>query len=127
MQKPTGKRILIIDDEIDLVTTLVDTLKFKGYEVTIAYNGVEGLEKAIQGKPDLILLDMMMPGMNGAEVCRQLRKNSETKNIKIMILSAKAQISDIAMAKTLGANDYMIKPYELEDLLDKMKVLVEEK
>ncbi len=127
MKNSIKKKILIIDDEIDLVTTLVDTLTFSGYEIDYAYDGLAGLEKLAQQKPDLILLDMMMPGMNGDAVCRKIRKDVHTKKIKIVIFSARAQEKDMAMAKAFGADDYVIKPYEIEELLEKINILLEEK
>lgn len=117
------KKILIIDDETDLVTTLADTLTFNGYEVFSAPDGVVGIEKVNECHPDLILLDRMMPKMSGDEVCRKLKKESHTKKIKIVILSAKAQSSDISKTESLGADDYVTKPYDLEELINKINLL----
>lgn len=111
------KRILVVDDEPDLLKTAVDLLESEGYEVLSAHDGQEGLEKARREKPDLILLDVLMPKLNGYQVCRALKGGPETQSIPVIMLTSKAQEIDKFWGKETGADDYVTKPYEIEDLL----------
>lgn len=115
------KKILIVDDERDLVETLIFRLENAGYEVTAAYDGLQGLEKAREIGPDLILLDIMMPKMNGFQVCKELKIDDSTKNIIIIMLTAKAQDGDKFLGKNVGADDYVTKPFDGLVLLEKIK------
>lgn len=120
----TKKRILIVDDERDLVETLIFRLESEGYDVSVAYDGQEGLEKAKKDKPDLILLDVMMPKLNGYQVCRELKSSDATKKIVVIMLTAKAQESDKFWGMETGADAYVTKPFESGELLSKIAELV---
>ena len=112
-------KILLADDEEDIKTVISLYLGAKGYEVVTAYDGLDAIEKAKTEKPDLILLDVMMPIMNGFEVCQKLKEDPETQDIPIIMLSAAAQSETITKSIELGAKDYIVKPFEPERL-DKM-------
>jgi len=114
-----NKKILIIEDEPDLVKGLKLNLSDEGYEVNWAVNGVEGLRKAIDEAPDLIILDIMLPEMDGLEVCRKLRqKNIDTP---VIMLTAKGSEIDKVVGLEIGADDYMTKPFSIRELLARIK------
>jgi len=113
------KYILIIEDEEDLVKGLKLNLLDEGYQVDYALNGKEGLEKALKEKPDLILLDIMLPGMNGLEICKELRQ--QKLDIPILMLTAKGEEIDKVIGLELGADDYISKPFSLRELLARVK------
>lgn len=112
-----AKKILIVDDEKDLIETLAFKLEANGYKVIKAYDGQEGLEKAEKEKPNLILLDIMMPGMDGIEALRSLKYNPKTRHIPVIMLTCKGESSSLFEAEDLGSVDYFIKPFESEELL----------
>lgn len=112
------KKILVIDDEKLLVKSTVMVLGFLGYTGIEAIGGAEGLEKVISESPDLILLDIMMPGMDGWEVLKNLKEKELTKRIPVVIFTAKEYSDGISYAKSRGAEDYIAKPFEPNDLLD---------
>lgn len=116
-----AKRILMVDDEPDLINVVHVRLAGVGYEFISAENGVEGLEKAEKDKPNLILLDVMMPRMHGLDVLRELKNNPETTSIPVLMLTAKDDAESVEKARTLGAKDYIPKPFNLEGLLDSVK------
>ena len=111
------KKILIVDDEPDLVTLLKAELEARGYDVVVAMNGEEGVRTALLEKPDLLILDIMMPVMSGYEALSRLRNNQRTKRLPVIILSAKGETYSILDLQKLGATDYLIKPFESEELL----------
>ena len=115
------KKILVVDDERDLVETLVFRLEALGYAVLTAYNGQEGLDKARTEKPDLILLDVMMPVMDGYQVCRMLKFDEEFKSIPIIMLTARGQDKDKKTGSDVGADDYVTKPFDSADLTARIK------
>lgn len=115
------KRILIVDDERDLVETITFRLEASGYEVLAAYDGQDGLEKARGEKPDLILLDVMMPKMDGYQVCRMLKFDDEFKNIPIIMLTARGQNQDKRTGTDVGADCYITKPFDSKMLLEEIK------
>lgn len=114
-----NEKILIIEDEEDLVKGLKINLVDEGYKVDYALNGKEGLGKALDDKPDLILLDIMLPGMNGLEVCRELRQNKV--DIPILMLTAKGEEIDKVIGLEIGADDYISKPFSIRELLARIK------
>lgn len=116
-----AKKILVVDDEPELLKAITIRLKASGYELVTAPDGVEGLEKAKSLKPDLIVLDVLMPKMDGYEVCRMLKFDEKYKSIPIIMLTAKAQDIDKAVGKKVGADDYLTKPFETQELVDKIK------
>ena len=111
-------KILIIEDELSLARFVELELTFEGYEVTIADDGKKGLEAFEKQKYDLILLDLMLPGIEGKEICRRIRKVS---NVPIIILTAKDEISDKVAGLDSGASDYITKPFAIEELLARMR------
>ena len=112
-------RILIADDETDMVTGLRDNLQFEGYEVVVAQDGEAALTAATRESPDLILLDIMMPKMNGLEVCRRIREAGFM--VPILMLTAKSQEIDIVRGLEVGADDYVTKPFSVRELLARIK------
>jgi diguanylate cyclase (GGDEF)-like protein len=118
-------RILVVDDESSIRKLLRLQLEDAGYEVLAAPDGPTGLDIAKKENPDLILLDLMMPNMDGHEVCRRLRKNYRTSYIPVVILTAKTGIKDLLTGLGGGANDYLTKPYERDELLIRVKSVLE--
>lgn len=116
-------RILIIEDERGLTEVLEYNLKREGYETLVSHDGQEGLRKAQTLLPDLILLDLMLPGLSGFDVCRELRGGERTREIPIIILSAKAEETDQIVGFSLGADDYVTKPFHIKVLLQRIKAL----
>jgi len=116
-----AKKIFIVEDELDFLSTLRERLEFEGFVVATAVDGEEALRKIPEEKPDLILLDIMLPEMNGYQVCRELKSNPETKTIPVVVVTAKSQESDKFWAKETGADDYLTKPFEMEELLQKIQ------
>jgi len=115
------KKILIIDDEEDMANILSFRLDSLGYEIITANNGLEGLEKAQLEKPNLILLDIMMPKINGFEVLRRLKENPVTKYTPVIMLTGRGESESLFKAEELGSTDYIIKPFESQELLDLIK------
>ena len=120
------KKILVVDDEAELVDLVKIRLEAAGYDVVKAYDGQEGLEKAKSEKPDLILLDIMMPKMDGYKVCGLLKMDARFKKIPVILFSAKAQKEDEQIAKEVGADLYVTKPFEATVLLSKIQDLIKE-
>lgn len=121
------KKILIVDDE-EKVRRLVEvTLSIGEFEILHASSGEEGLRKARKCMPDIILLDVMMPGLDGVEVCRLLKKDPATKHIYIIMLTAKGQEADKKKGFAAGANEYFVKPFSPVDLIDKIDKILESK
>ncbi|NEW01348.1 response regulator transcription factor [Bacillus megaterium] len=114
------KKVLIIEDEEGLVEFLELELKYEGYLVDVAYDGRTGLDKATKQDYDIILLDLMMPGLNGIEVCRRLRT---TKDTPVIMLTAKDSVMDRVMGLDNGADDYLSKPFAIEELFARMRVI----
>ena len=124
-KKVNSTKILIVDDEPDLVQTIQDRLEMSGYTVTTAGNGKEGLEKTLQEKPDIVLLDVIMPIMDGLEMLEALRKHPESKDCAVIMLTARSQRQDIVQAKTCGIEDYIVKPFDLSELIEKIENVLE--
>ena len=119
-----SKRILLIEDDADMVEAVKLRLEANNYEVLIARDGPEGLEMARTENPDLIILDIMLPKMDGFNVCRMLKFDEKFKKIIIIILSAKVQKSDIERGTEVGADAYVTKPFKSEELLAKINELL---
>jgi two-component system phosphate regulon response regulator PhoB len=119
----TQPRVLIIEDERALTKVLAYNLQREGYETIVAHDGQEGLRRAQTLLPDLIILDLMLPVMNGLEVCRELRAGERTRDIPIIMLTAKAEETDQIVGYSLGADDYVTKPFSVKVLLHKIKAL----
>mgnify|MGYP001564183146 FL=1 len=117
-------RVLVVDDEPDLIRILEFGLRAAGYQVDIAADGQEGLKKARELRPDIILLDLMLPKLDGYKVCRLLKFDERYRHIPIIILSARTQEGDQALAKEMGANRFITKPYEFSEILSHIEALV---
>jgi DNA-binding response OmpR family regulator len=115
------KKILIVDDEVDLVETIRFPLEMEGYHVLVSYNGEDALNQARKENPDLILLDLMLPKLDGYKVCRLLKFDERYKHIPILMLTAKTQEKDKILGMETGANEYITKPFEMDSLLEKVK------
>lgn len=118
------EKILIIEDEKDIVKMLDYNFKKEGYRVISAYDGEEGLDLARREHPDLIILDLMLPGMDGWEVCKSLKKESKTTSIPIIMLTAKTQEVDKVVGLELGADDYVTKPFSPRELIARVKAVL---
>jgi two-component system phosphate regulon response regulator PhoB len=118
----TRPRVLIIEDERPLTEVLSYNLEREGYEPLVAHDGQEGLRKAQTLLPDLIVLDLMLPVLSGLEVCRELRAGERTRTIPIVMLTARAEETDQVVGFSLGADDYVTKPFNLKVLLERLKV-----
>jgi DNA-binding response OmpR family regulator len=114
-------RILIVDDEADLVAILRFGLEAEGFEVLDATDGESGLRRAQQERPDLILLDLMLPTLDGYKVCRMLKYDERYRNIPIIILSARTQEDDRRLALEMGADSFLTKPCEVKDLVAQIR------
>ena len=127
------KRILIVDDDKDFQSVLVDKLKNSGFDVLIANDGDEGVQKAEELMPDLILMDVKMPNLDGVQSMIKLKENKKTKDIKIVFLTAFGDPqpdiynNDKRFAEELGAFDYLLKTQDLEEILEKVKELISKK
>ncbi len=124
-----AKKILIVDDDPDLVEAVSSILESKGYDVVAAYGGVEGLEKAKTERPDLIVLDVMMPDKDGYQVCKELKADPECRSIPILLLTAVvSKISTTRYTQQMGmeteADDYIDKPVEPEVLVQRIEALL---
>ena len=120
-----AKKILIADDEPNIVISLEFLLKREGYEVVVAYNGVEALAGVRAERPDMVILDVMMPQRNGFEVCQDLRQDPEFKGLRIMMLTAKGRETEVSKGLALGADVYMTKPFSTKELLARIKALID--
>lgn len=118
-------KILIVDDEKQLVSAIAGILKINNFDTDTAYNGEDGLDKALSGIYDVIILDIMMPRINGFEVIKELRKNKISS--PVLMLSAKSQTDDKVKGLDLGADDYLTKPFEAEELVARIKALIRRK
>ena len=118
-------KVLLVDDDPVILKLLQVNFEMEGYKVSTANDGVEGLEKARAERPDIVLLDIMMPRMDGLQVTKELKGSDDTKGIPIILLSAKAQASDVQAGKDMGADDYLTKPFDPLELLDRVNELLE--
>ena len=116
------ERILIVEDELPMRTALQDVLGVEGYRILTAADGESGLERAIKEKPDLILLDIMMPKLDGYAVCEELRRLGNS--VPILMLTAKGQVEDRVTGLDVGADDYLVKPFSTEELLARVRALL---
>jgi len=117
-------RLLVVEDEGELLEFLKMRLEANGYEVIGACDGKEGFEKAVKAKPDLILLDLMLPKVDGYWVCNLLKNDKRYGMIPIIILTARSEAESLKLAKECGADAYMTKPFEVEELLSKIAGLI---
>ncbi len=116
--------ILIVDDEEDIIELIKYNLKNEGYNILTALTGEEAIKISKQTRPDLMVLDLMLPGIDGLEVTRYLRSNGETKDMPIVMLTAKGEESDVVTGLELGANDYMSKPFSPRELTARIRAIL---
>lgn len=114
-------RILVVDDDKNITSLLKRALSYEGYDVDIAYSGPAGLSAARELHPDVIILDIMLPGIDGLEVCQRLRANGD---VPILMLTAKDEIADRVKGLDCGADDYLVKPFALEELLARVRAMI---
>ena len=119
-----NKRILVIEDDVNALRLLEYTLEQEGYQVLTATNGLEGLKKAQDEHPDLIILDIMLPGLDGYEICHRLRQKPENATLPILMLSAKARQDDRNIGLRMGADDYLTKPADPSVIVTKVEALL---
>ena len=117
-------RILVVDDEIYIVHILDFSLGMEGYEVLTALDGEQALEKARDEKPDLIVLDIMMPKLDGYETCRRLKADADTKDVPVILLSAKGRNVDQKVGFEVGADDYITKPFSPRKLVERINAIL---
>ena len=115
-------RILIVEDELPMRTALVDLLQANAFRVITAIDGIAGLERALDETPDLVLLDIMMPGLDGFSVCREIRRRTTT--LPILMITAKGQVDDRVAGLDAGADDYLVKPFSSRELLARIRALL---
>lgn len=118
------KQILVVEDEEDIQELLKYNLQKEGYQVNCADTGESGLQEARKSFPDLLLLDLMLPEMNGLEVCRQLKSDNKTSHIPIIMLTAKGEESDIVVGLEMGADDYVTKPFSVQVLMSRVRAVL---
>ena len=119
-----NKHVLIADDEANIVISLEFLMKREGHRVTVARDGEAALAAIRAERPDLVLLDVMMPGTSGFEVCQAVRADESLAGVKILMLSAKGRDTDLAKGSALGADAYMTKPFSTRELADKVRELL---
>jgi CheY-like chemotaxis protein len=119
-------KILVAEDERDIRELIAFTLRFAGFDVTLAANGAEAVELATEIEPDLVLMDVRMPRMTGYQACAALKKKEETKDLPVIFLSAKGQESEIQEGLEVGAVDYILKPFAPDDLTDQVNRILKE-
>jgi two-component system phosphate regulon response regulator PhoB len=116
-------KVLVVEDDKSLADVLAYNLKQASYEVLLARDGIDGLRQAQLKMPEIVILDLMLPGIDGVEVCRRLRSDAATQNMLIVMLTAKAEESDQIVGLSMGADDYVTKPFSVKVLLERMKAL----
>ena len=116
-----SKKILIVDDEPNIVISLEFLMKREGFQVSVAGDGEAALEQVAAQKPDIVLLDVMMPKKNGYEVCQLIRANPEWQDMKIIMITAKGRDTEMAKGLAMGADAYMTKPFSTKDLVANVK------
>ena len=119
-----NEKILVVDDEEHIAELINYNLTNNGYKVIIANNGIDAVKVAIEEKPSLILLDLMIPGKDGYDVCKEIRSNSEIRNTPIIMLTAKSEEFDKILGLELGADDYITKPFSVRELLARVKAVL---
>ena len=120
----SSQTILIVEDEPSLVEVLSYNLEKEGFEVLTANNGPDGLERARSALPDLVILDLMLPLIDGLQVCAQLRGDAKTQNIRILMLTARSEETDEVVGFNVGADDYVTKPFKVRPLIHRIKALL---
>ena len=119
-----SKKVLIADDEPNIVISLEFLMKREGHQVSVARDGVQALEAIRRDRPDLVLLDVMMPGKTGYEVCAAVRADESLAGVKILMLTAKGRETDVAQGRGVGADVYMTKPFSTKELAAKVREML---
>lgn len=119
-----AKRVLIVDDEPNIVISLEFLMRQSGHEIRVARDGREAETALAEFQPDLVLLDVMLPHKSGFELCQTIRENPNWKSLKIVLLTAKGREMDITKGLSLGADDYVTKPFSTKELVDKVNALI---
>ncbi|AIS52695.1 alkaline phosphatase synthesis transcriptional regulatory protein PhoP [Thermoanaerobacter kivui] len=119
-----AQTVLVIEDEVHILELLRYNLEAAGYNVVTSENGKEGLEKCFEVRPDLVILDLMLPDVDGLEICKILKRSEDTKNIPIIMLTAKSEEFDKVLGLELGADDYITKPFSVRELLARIKAVL---
>jgi DNA-binding response OmpR family regulator len=123
--RASGARVLVADDDADILALVAFRLERSGYEVLLATDGEEALRLAVEESPDLAVLDVMMPKMDGYEVTRRIRDNEATSRLPIILLTARAQQSDVDQGMLAGADDYVKKPFSPQELRARVQAVLE--
>lgn len=123
-EKQPLSKILVIDDHENIIEFIRLGLRYEGFQVESASDGEQGVTAAQRGNPDLVILDVMMPGINGLEVCRRLRSNPTTRDVPILMLTAKDEVSDRILGLRTGADDYLTKPFDFDELLERIRAIL---
>lgn len=118
------KRILLIEDEEDIAALIKLQAELSGYKLHVEVDGINGYRAIEREKPDLVVLDLMLPGMNGYDLCRKIKANSDLRNIPVIILSAKSEELDVLLGLELGADDYVAKPFSPKILISRIKAVL---
>jgi len=118
------RKILIIDDDPDVLETMAAVLETRDYQVLTALSGLEGINKASEEKPDLIIMDLLMPEVDGFVICKMIKENKEIKNIPVILLTGTGMVGDLEKGFAAGASDFMIKPVDWDKLFLKIKKLI---
>jgi DNA-binding response OmpR family regulator len=119
-----GRTVLIVDDETNIVISLEYLLRREGYEVLVARDGQEALDTIARTPPDLVLLDVMLPRLNGFQVCQKLRENPAWAGVRVLMLTAKGREAEVSKGLALGADAYVTKPFSTRELLARVRALV---
>ena len=117
-------KVLVVDDEDNIIELIRLGLRYEGFQVETASNGEDGIALAQRIDPDLVILDVMMPGIDGIEVCRRLRNNPTTHDVPILMLTAKDEVGDRILGLQTGADDYLTKPFDFYELLERIKAIL---
>jgi DNA-binding response OmpR family regulator len=131
MQQGTGQenqapqmKVLVVDDEDNIIELIRLGLRYEGFQVETASDGEQGIALAQRINPDLVILDVMMPGIDGIEVCRRLRSNPTTRDVPVIMLTAKDEVGDRILGLQTGADDYLTKPFDFYELLERIKAIL---
>jgi DNA-binding response OmpR family regulator len=117
-------KVLVVEDDVDVRDLVVLALNHAGFDVLVEGDGAAGLDRALEELPDVVILDWMMPRPNGVEVCRALRADPRAEHIGVLLLTSRAQESDIDQGFEAGANDYMVKPFRARELISRVGALI---
>ncbi len=123
-EKQPQLKVLVVDDEDNIIELIRLGLRYEGFQVEVASDGEQGITVAQRENPDLIILDVMMPGIDGLEVCRRLRDNPTTRDVPILMLTAKDEVGDRIMGLKTGADDYVTKPFDFYELLERIRAIL---